>query len=127
MDDGFQGQTGAYSLLRDHQDSEVGSVQFFKSKLRRLDQHGIEIQVPSTSGDGSKSWIIKSRGPYRYVEESCHDPGNSPASREMVSRTSVGRPNAPFSRNSHVKAENTIESDELPFQRFYPDGQKDME
>ena len=59
-----------------------------------LDHHGIEIGAPSTSGDGSNSWIIISRGPHRFVEELWHDPDNSLESREIVCHTSDGRRNA---------------------------------
>ena len=75
VDDGFGGTTGScreYALPRDHQDCEPywvdqwthqESVQFFKSKIECcLDQYGIEIQVPSTSRDGSNSWVVISGG-----------------------------------------------------------------
>ena len=104
--DGFGGKTGAcreYSLPHDHQDSDptarIGGHTNIDPVLQVktvccLDQYGIEIQVPSTSGDGSTSWIIMSRGPNRYVVELNHDPDNSPESREVANGTSVGRPHA---------------------------------
>ena len=33
-----------------------------------LDIYGIESQIPSTMGDGSKSWVVISRGLNRHVE-----------------------------------------------------------
>ena len=105
MNDGFGGKTGAcreYSLPHDHQDSElvaligghtkIGPVLHVKT-FCCLDQYGIEIQVPSTSGDGPTSWIIMSRGPNRHVELN-HDPDNSPESRELANQTGVGRQRA---------------------------------
>ena len=59
-----------------------------------LDQYGIAIQAPSTSGQGSNCWIIISRGPNRHVEELYHDPDSFLERREMANHTSVGRPHA---------------------------------
>ena len=89
----------------------------------RSDQCGIEIQVPSTSGDGSASWMIISRGSNRYVELQCNDPDFSPESHELANHTSVGKTARDIVKhrgNSCDTAENTIESDEQPFRRFYP-------
>ena len=106
VDDGFGGTTGScreYTLPRDHQDSEpiglvnghtrIGPVLQIRV-VCCLDQHGIEMQVPSTSRNGSDSWILISRGPHPYVDESWHDQDNSPENVEIVSSTSVGRPHA---------------------------------
>ena len=106
VDDGFGGTTRAcreYTLPCDHQDSEhnawicghtrVGPVLQVKV-FCCLHRFRIEIQASSTSRDGSNSWIITSRGPNRYIEESYHDPDNSPENREMVNHTKVGRPHA---------------------------------
>ena len=77
-----------------------------------LDQYGIEIQVPSMSDDGTKSWIIKSRGPNPNVEElPYHDRDNSPENQELVNLTNVGRPHA------------ILSNDEQPFWRLCPDRQ----
>ena len=43
-----------------------------------LDQCGNEIQVPSVSRSGSCSWVVISRGPSRYVDESWHDQEDPP-------------------------------------------------
>ena len=49
-------------LLHGPVDTKIGPVLQVKVTCC-LDQHGIEIQVPSKSKDGSNSWIIISRGP----------------------------------------------------------------
>ena len=50
-----------------------------------LDIYGMEIQIPSTSGDGSKSWVVKSRGSNRHVEElRYNDASYSPESNESA-------------------------------------------
>ena len=126
-------QGHAESLPRDHQDSEpvgwvsghtrIGPVLHVKV-VCCLDQYGIEIQVPSTSRDGSNSWTVISRDPHRYADESWHDRDNSPEKDqdeppqdvEIVSSKSVERSHAITSSIvSSVEAANTIESDELPF------------
>ena len=93
---------GEFSLLRDLQDSEnIGCISghtkigpVLQVKITScLDQYGIEIQVQSTSRDGSNSWIVTSRGPKR-VHESWHDQDDSPENGEMVSSTSVERSHA---------------------------------
>ena len=61
----------------------------------RFDIYGIEIQVPSTSGDGSTSWIIMSRGSNRYVEELQYNvPACCPEGHELANHTSVWKPHA---------------------------------
>ena len=131
VNDGFGGKTGScreYTLPRD-QDSEpigwisgrtrIGPVRQVKT-ICCLDQEGIEIQVPSTSRDGSNSRIVISRGPNRSVDEPWHDQDDSPENGEMVSSTSVERSHAitpSIEENSCVEATGTIESDELPFQK----------
>ena len=41
--------------------------------------HGIEIQIPSTSGDHTNVWVVMSRGPNRYVDKVRNrDPEKSP-------------------------------------------------
>ena len=95
MDDGFEGKTRAcreYTLPREDQDSEIIAWICGHTKIGpvlqvqtacRLDQYGIEIQIPSTSGDGSTSWITISRGSNRHVEElQDNDPDYFPESRE---------------------------------------------
>ena len=50
-----------------------------------LDINGIEILSPSTSGDGSKSWVIMSRDSKRYVEELHHrDPDYFPGRHALA-------------------------------------------
>ena len=72
--------------------TKIGPVIQVKTTCR-LDQYGIEVQVPSTSGDGSTSWVL-SRGSNRYVEElQFHDPEYSPESH-VLANTSVGKPHA---------------------------------
>ena len=81
VDDDFEGETGAcreYTLPREDPGSEIivwivghtkiGSDLQIKTSCS-LDIYGINIQMPSTSGDGCQSWNIISRDPYRYVEE----------------------------------------------------------
>ena len=78
---GFEGKTGActeYTKPREVPGPEIiawigghtkiGSVLQVKTSCR-LDIHGIEIQILSTSHDRSKSWGIISRGSNRDVEE----------------------------------------------------------
>ena len=106
VDDGLGGMTRScreYTLLRDHQDSDfvgwisghtrIGPVCQVKIRCC-LDPNGIEIQVPSTSRDGSNSWNVLSRGPNRYVNESWHDRDDSAENGEVVSSTSVERSHA---------------------------------
>ena len=81
------------TLPRDHQDSEpvgwisghtrIGPVLQIRV-ICRLDQYGIEIQVPSTSKNGPSSWIVMSRGPNRHADESWHDQDDSHQNVEMV-------------------------------------------
>ena len=79
--DGFEGSTRAcreFSLSRDDPESEVklwihgrtriGPVLQVKTTCY-LDIYGVEIQISSTSGDGSKSWVVISGGSHSYVEE----------------------------------------------------------
>ena len=81
VNDGFEGSTGAcreYTLSHEDPESEVqlwihehtriGPVLQVKTTCY-LDIYGIEVQVLSTSEEGSKSWIFISRGTNRYVEE----------------------------------------------------------
>ena len=43
-----------------------------------FDVHGIEILIPSTSGDNTHSWMVISRGPSRHVDElRFNDPDSS--------------------------------------------------
>ena len=70
LNDGVEGRTGAcreYSLPREEPDSELFRWIGGHTKIcpllqvkicRCFDQYGIEIQVPSTSRDGSTSWIV---------------------------------------------------------------------
>ena len=82
VNDAFGGMKGSCrecTLPRDDQDSsqpigwirghtKIGPVRQVRVPCC-LDQLGNEIQVPSTSRDGSNSWIVISRGPIRYVED----------------------------------------------------------
>ena len=43
-----------------------------------FNQYGIETQVPSMLKNGTSSWIVISRGPNRYVDESWHDQEDPP-------------------------------------------------
>ena len=80
LDDGFGDRTAAcreYTLRRDDPKSElklwiegqtrIGPVLQVRTSCF-LDMYGIEIQIPSTSGNGSKSWVVVSRGAKRHVE-----------------------------------------------------------
>ena len=69
-----------------------------------FDQFGIEIQVPPTPRDGSNSWIVISRGPNRYVDDSWHDQDDSPDNGGMVSSTSVERSHAMTSSIEETRA-----------------------
>ena len=85
VDDGFEGITGACredTLPREDPYSDLIAWIGGHTKLGPVlqvkttccfDQYGNEKQVPSTSGDGSTSWVIMSRGSNRYVEELQHD------------------------------------------------------
>ena len=116
VDDGVGGKSEAcreYTLPRDNPDSEliawigghtiIGPVLQVKI-ICGLDQCGIEIKALSTSRNRSKSRIITSRGPIRNVEESWHDPDNSPGSSELANHTSVGRPHAIISSSGETRA-----------------------
>ena len=111
-------------------DTKTGPVVQVKT-FCYFDQYGIEIQARSTSGDGSKSWIIISRRSNRYVEEWWPDPDNSPESCELANqsykRWKTTRDIIKHWGESCVTAANTIESDEQPFRRFYPNRQEEVE
>ena len=51
--------------------------------ISHLDDHGIEIFIPSTSGDSTNSWVVKSRGQNHHVD---HLRYNDPtgASRKLM-------------------------------------------
>ena len=81
VDDGFEGKTRACrecTKPREDPGSEViawigghakiGPVLQVKTTCC-LDICGIDIQKPSTSGDGSKYWVVASRGSNRNVAE----------------------------------------------------------
>ena len=106
VNDGFGGTTGScreFKLPRDDQDSEpigwirghtrIGPVRQVRVTCC-LDQHGIDFQVPSTSTNGSCSWIVISRGPNRFVDESGHDQEDPPQDVEMVCSASVEKSHA---------------------------------
>ena len=80
VSDGCDGETAAcreYTKSREDPEShiktwidcftKIGPVLQVKTTCC-LDIYGIEIQILSTSGDGSNSWVVKSRGQNRYVE-----------------------------------------------------------
>ena len=95
MNDGFGNPTAScreFSLPRAHQDSvvtlwtqnyaEIGPV-LEVNTFCHLDVHGIEIQIPSTSGDNTNVWVVISRGSNRYVDELRYkDPEYSPGNFE---------------------------------------------
>ena len=90
VNDGLGGKTGACgerTSPRDDQDSELIGWLRGHNKIGPvlqvrvtccLDQYGNEIQVPSMSRSGSCSWVVISRGPSRYVDESWHDQEDPP-------------------------------------------------
>ena len=114
------------TLPRDNPDSEllawIGGHTRIGKVRGCLDHYGFEIQAPSTSGDGSNSWVIKSRGSNRYVEElQGHGPDNSHGSRancESYKRREIAHDILKHEGKSCVTTENTIESDEQPFRRL---------
>ena len=76
------------TLTRIHQNSEVkhwiqkyteiGPVRDVKI-ICHHGRHGIEIHIPSTSGDNTAVWVVVSRGPNSHVDELRYrDPENSP-------------------------------------------------
>ena len=82
---------------RDDQDSELigwirGHTNIGPSLQGRvtccLHQYGIEIQSTFHVEKGSSSWIVISRDPNRFVDESWHDQEDPPQDIEMVSSTS---------------------------------------
>ena len=81
VNDGFGNLIATYrehTLSQTHQDSvvklwiqrfsEIGPVLDVKIICHR-GRHGIEIQIPSTSGDNTHAWVIISRSPNRYVDD----------------------------------------------------------
>ena len=55
-----------------------------------LNAHGIEILIPSTSGDSTNFWVVISRGPNHHVGHLRHnDPDSSPASFEEADYGSI--------------------------------------
>ena len=62
--------------------TEIGPVLEVKT-FCHLNVHGIEIQIPSTSGDNTNVWVVISRGSNRYVDELRYkDPEYSPGNLE---------------------------------------------
>ena len=58
--------------------TEIGPVRDVKI-ICHHGRHGIEIQIPSTSGDNTIVWVVTFGGPNRYVDELRYrDPKNSP-------------------------------------------------
>ena len=79
-----------------------------------LNIYGIEIQIPSTSGNGSNSWIFITRGANRYVEELRHnDPDYSPEIFELANYRSTEETHArqptTHSRFQHNPFEDSIQ------------------
>ena len=102
MNDGFDVRTAVfreYTLPRDDPNSEIklwiechtniDTVLQVKTTCY-IDIYGIEIQIPSTSGHGSKSWIVISRDKNRYVEElRVKDPYHSPENIDLANYRST--------------------------------------
>ena len=93
------GQKHADNLLREDPESEtiawidghtkIGPVLQVKTACS-LDIYGIEIQIPSTSGDGSQFWVVVSIGSNRHAEElRYNDPDYSQESCELANHGST--------------------------------------
>ena len=138
VDEGFEGSTVAcreHTMPREDPRSEIightkiGPVLHVKTTCC-LDIFGIEIQIPSTSGDGSKSWVVMSRGSNRYVEELCYnDPDYSPGNHELANQPGVGKPHAIIlsteeTRASQPKTQSNLMSDHI---QIFCDWRKEVE
>ena len=67
----------------------IGPVLQVKT-ICHLDICAIEIQIPSTSGNGSTSWVVISQGSKRHVEElRYNDPDHSPENFEEANYRSI--------------------------------------
>ena len=93
----FDGRTSACredTLLLEDPNSRINAMIRGKTSIRPvlqvhiarcLDVSGIEIQILSTLGNGSKSWVVICQGNDRYVEElRLNDPDYNPRSSELV-------------------------------------------
>ena len=97
VDDGFGDRTPAcreYTLPRETSDSRIYATIPGQTTIepvlqvhitRYLDISGIEIQILSTTGNGSKSWVFVCRGENRHVEElHLNDPDHNTTSSELL-------------------------------------------
>ena len=69
LNDGFRDRTGScgeYTLPRE---PLIGQILAVKT-ICHLDLYGIEMLIPSTSGNNTNLAVVTSRGPNRYVDES---------------------------------------------------------
>ena len=103
--DGFDGGASAckeHTLPREDPNSRISAMFLGQTTTgpvlqvyfsRCLDVSGIEIQIPSTTVDGSKSRVVPSTGNNRYVEEPrLNDPDHNPRSSELVNHRGMKRP-----------------------------------
>ena len=67
--------------------TEIGPVLEVKT-FCHLDVHGIEVQIPSTSGNNTNVWVVMSRGQKRYVNELRHK--ESERSPRIIELTDYG-------------------------------------
>ena len=108
VNDGFGGKTGS---CREQVNVTSWSPRFWTCWVEFVDTPGWVQFVKSGSyvvlintelryryrlrrENGSYSWIVISRGPNRYVDESSHDQDDPPQGIEMVSSTSVEQSHA---------------------------------
>ena len=76
-------------MPRDDPDSEI------KLWIKSNTGNGSEILIPSTSGNGTNSWVVKYRFPSRYVDELRYNhPDYSPESFEDADYGSIEETNA---------------------------------
>ena len=126
VNDGFDEWTAAcreYTLPRDDPNSEIklwiachakiGPILQVKTTCY-LDIKGIESQIPSTSGNGSKSWVVISRGKNRYVEEiRDKDPDYSSENIELANYRSTEETHARQS-TTHAWSQYNASEDCIP-------------
>ena len=121
VNDGGGGKTRArreYSLLREDPDSElvvwIGGHQNCRVLQVKItccvDQYGIEIQAPSISEDGSKSWISYPATPTTHQK----------VGSQRIIQASGGR-------TRYFQALSRLVRHGQPFRRFYPNRQKEVE
>ena len=123
VNDSFDVRTAVfreYTFPRDEPNSEIKLWIECHTKIDQvkttcyLDIYGIEIQIPSLSGNVSKSWIVISRGKNGYVIElRVKDPYHSPENIDLANYRSTEETHARQS-TTHTRSQYNTSEDCIP-------------